>query len=550
MTFDEVLEQVRELLQSKGRVAYRALKRRFELDDEYLEDLKAELIDAEHVAHDEDGKVLVWVGASPVPGSRFQVSSSQPPTPGPQTLDIRRQTLDSARPQAERRQLTVMFCDLVGSTALSVQLDPEELREVVRAYQETYTDVIRRYDGHIAQHLGDGLLVYFGYPAAHEDDAQRALRAGLEIVAALRHLSVRHEVPSPLAGEGQGEGAKVSTVVALTPHPNLPPQGGKELRRLQVRVGIHTGLVVIGEIGSSEKREILALGETPNIAARLQGLAEPDTVVLSGATHRLVAGFFACQDLGPQPVKGLTTPLAVYQVLGEGPAQSRFEVAVQAGLTPLVGREEELALLRRRWRQAQDGEGHVVLLSGEPGIGKSRLVQELKYKVMQEGAVRIAFRCSPYHQNSAFYPLIEHLQRVLHFAPGDTPQEKLRKLEQTLARYRFPQADTVPLLAALLSLPQPEGLPPLVLSPQQQKQKTLDALVRWLFEEAERATVYTVWEDLHWADPSTLEFLAVCLDQVPTARMLKVLTFRPEFTPPWASRSHCSHLVLSRLGRT
>src|SRR6266540_5398441 len=190
MTFDEVLEQVRALLQSKGRMAYRALKRRFELDDEYLEDLKAELIDAEHVAHDEDGKVLVWLGASPVPGSRFQVSGFQPPTPSPQTLDTRRQTLDSARPEAERRQLTMIFYDLVGSTALSVQLDPEELREVVRAYQETCTGVLRRYDGHIAQHLGDGLLVYFGYPAAHEDDAQRAVRAGLEIVAALHARSV------------------------------------------------------------------------------------------------------------------------------------------------------------------------------------------------------------------------------------------------------------------------------------------------------------------------------------------------------------------------
>src|SRR5713226_8962021 len=438
-------------------------------------------------------------------------------TPAVQSLPPTARIVERAVPEAERRQLTVMFCDLVGSTALSEQLDPEELREVVRLYQETCTEVIQRYAGHIAQHLGDGLLVYFGYPVATGDHGQRPVRTGLGIVAAMQTLSF--------------------------PTRPLP-------RPLQVRLGIHTGLVVIGEIGSSAKREMLALGETPNIAARLQGLAEPDTVVLSGATHRLVAGFFACQDLGPQPVTGLTTPLAVYQVLGESPAQSRFEAALPAGLTTLLGREEELALLRRRWRQAQDGEGHVVLLSGEPGIGKSRLVQELKYKVMQEGAVRIAFRCSPYHQNSAFYPLIEHLQRVLHFAPGDTPQEKLRKLEQTLARYRFPQADTVPLLAALLSLPQPEGLPPLVLSPQQQKQKTLDALVRWLFEEAERATVYTVWEDLHWADPSTLEFLAVCLDQVPTARMLKVLTFRPEFTPPWASRSHCSHLVLSRLGRT
>ena len=275
--------------------------------------------------------------------------------------------------------------------------------------------------------------------------------------------ALQRSVPSPSPGEGPDQ-SRARQQAANAP---LPHGCGSEVPRLQVRIGVHTGLVVIGEIGSSEKREILALGETPNIAARLQGLAEPDTVVISAATHRLVAGLFACQDMGPQTLKGLTTPLAVYQVIGEGPAQSRFDVAVQAELTPLVGREEELALLRRRWDQVKDGEGQVVLLSGEPGIGKSRLVQELKNDVMQAGAIRIEFRCSPYHQNSAFYPLIEHAQRVRHFAPGDTPQDKLRKLEQTLARYCFPQADTVPLLAALLSLPQPEGLPPLMLSPPQ-----------------------------------------------------------------------------------
>ena len=273
------------------------------------------------------------------------------------------------------------------------------------------------------------------------------------------------------------------------------------------------------------------------------------TVVISAATYHLVEGLFACEDRGQPELKGVTTPLTLYRVVKESEAQSRFDVAVQAGLTPLVGREEELALLRRRWEQATDGEGQVVLLSGEAGIGKSRLVQELKDHVAQNSAVRIEFRCSPYHQNSALYPLIEHVQQVLHFAPSDTPQAKLQKLEQTLARYRFPQSDTISLLAALLSLPHPETVSPLTLTPQQQKQKTLDALLHWLFEETERATVYTVWEDLHWADPSTLEFLALCLDQVPTARMLMLLTFRPEFTPPWASRSHVSHLVLSRLGR-
>src|SRR5262245_27190551 len=252
--------------------------------------------------------------------------------------------------EAERRQLTVMFCDLVGSTTLSERLDPEELREVVQAYQATCTGVIRRYDGHVAQHLGDGLLVYFGYPHAHEDDAQRAVRAGVEILAGLPPLN-----------------AQLSPMIrARLPHP------------VQVRIGVHTGLVVIGEIGSTDKREILALGETPNIAARVQGIAAPDTVLLSAATQGLVTGLFDCQDLGPQPLKGISTPLAVYRVMRESAARSRFEVAVRTGLTPLVGREEEVGLLRRRWEQAKDGTGQVVLLSGEPGIGKSRLLQTLK----------------------------------------------------------------------------------------------------------------------------------------------------------------------------
>ena len=477
---------------------------------------------------------------SPLPRQSL-VASSQLPVPSSQTLDAR--LIDSRRADGERRQLTVMFCDLVGSTALSAQLDPEELREVVRAYQETCATVIRRYDGHIAQHLGDGLLVYFGYPAAHEDDAQRAVRAGLEIIQALQKW-----VPSPLAGEGQGEGAKVSTVAALTPHPGLPPQGGKE-KSLQVRIGIHTGLVVIGEIGSSEKREVLALGETPNIAARLQGLADPNTVVISAATSRLVQGLFECQDLGSQAVKGISTQIQLYRVLKESESQTRFEVTVRTGLTPLVGRDEELGLLLKRWERVKEGEGQIVLLSGEPGIGKSRLAQELKEQVVREGYTRIEFHCSPYHQNSALYPVIEHLQRLLQFHRDDSPHGKLEKLERYLASYQFPQADTVPLLAALLSLPHPEGYPPLNLSPQRQKQKTQEALVRRLLEEAEKTSVYCAWEDLHWADPSILEFLHLCLDQTPTARMLVLLTFRPEFRPPWSTHAHVTQITLGRLGR-
>jgi hypothetical protein len=324
--------------------------------------------------------------------------------------------------------------------------------------------VVQRYDGHIAQHLGDGLLVYFGYPVAHKDDAQRGVRAGLNIVAELPPLNAR------LYG-------------IIRAHSCAP---------LQVRLGIHTGLVVVGEIGSGVKRELLALGETPNIAARLQGLAEPDTVVLSAATSRLVAGLFVCQDLGPQTLKGFSAQFSMYRVVGESEAQSRFEVAVRSGLTPLIGREHEVRLLQERWTQAKQGEGQVVLLSGEPGIGKSRLVQVVKERVTAEGATRIEFRCSSYYQNSALYPVIEHLQRLLQFARADSPQGKLEKLTQALTRYHFPQADTLPLLAALLSLPHPKGRPPLTLSPQKQKAKTQETLIAWLMEEAERAAVYFV----------------------------------------------------------
>ena len=501
MTFDEILGQSIEMLQRRGRVSYGALKRQFALDDEYLADLKVELIEVLEVATDQDGKMLVWKG---MPSEQHAGNEEQLQVGESALL---RFTPAAPSKEAERRQLTVLFCDLVGSTTLSAQLDPEDYRAIVRQYQQTCTEVIQRYEGYLAQYLGDGLLVYFGYPIAHEDDARRAVRTGLEIVEALK--------------------------------------GQARQQPLQARIGVHTGLVVVGEIGSNDKRELLALGETPNIAARIQGLAEPNTVMISAATQRLIAELFESQPFGSHLVKGIEAPITVYHVQSE--RQSPSPLARRSTLTPLVGRDQEVGLLFDRWEQAKDGHGQVVLLSGEPGIGKSRLAYTLKQHVANDGYLLIESRCSPYHQHSALYPLIEFLQRVLFPMRQETDQEKVGKLEHALALYGM--QETVPLFTALLSLPTPSLYPPLNLTPQQQKERTLQAAVQWLVAQAERQATVSVWEDLHWADPSSLEFLTLLVEQIPTTKLLLVVTFRPEFTPPWKLRSHISHLVINRLGR-
>src|SRR6516162_8889202 len=323
MTFDEVLTQALELLKRQGRVSYSALKRRFDLDDDYLNDLKDELLFA-HPVRDEDNRGLVWTGDT----ASGQEVAPQPTQPTPQSgvqeqpsPEVTPRVTALPSPDAERRQLTVMFCDLVESTQLSRRLDPEDLREVVRAYQQVCSEVITRFDGHIAQLLGDGLLVYFGYPHAHEDDAQRAVRTGLGILSAIREL-------------------------------NEALQQTKGIQ-LAVRLGIHTGLVVVGDMGGTGRQEQLALGETPNVAARIQGLATPDTLVVSSATYRLIQGYFACQDLGEQTLRGVAEPITVYRILRESGATSRLDVAQPRGLTPLVGRESEVTLLLERWEHVK-----------------------------------------------------------------------------------------------------------------------------------------------------------------------------------------------------
>ena len=432
MDFYAILDQVIDLLRQRQRVTYRALQRQFDLDEDALNDLKDELLYAHPQVVDDEGRGLRWTGdtvSTPVQAPPSTPPAPQLVTPGDPPLQVATAPLVPYAPEAERRQLTVLFCDLVDSTALARQLDPEDLREVVHAYQEACAKVIARFEGHIAQYLGDGLLVYFGYPLAHEYDAQRAVRAGLAMVEALGQLNVR------LAQEG------------LRPAPTQSRQRGVHL---VVRLGIHTGLVVVGDVGGGPRQEQLALGETPNIAARLQGIAAPNTLVISAATLQLLGGFFACQPLGTPLLKGMVQPLAVYRVLYESMARSRLEAAGSTGLTPLVGREQEVGLLRERWAHVKEGGGQVVLLSGEAGIGKSRLVQVLTAQVASEPQTWLTpCQCSPYYQHTALYPWIELLEHVvLRFEREESPPQKLHKLEGFLVQYGLPLAEIVPLFAA------------------------------------------------------------------------------------------------------
>ncbi len=412
---------------------------------------------------------------------------------------------------AERRQVTVMFSDLVGSTALSARMDPEDLREVISAYQECVAEVVRRFDGFVAKYMGDGVLVYFGYPQAHEDDAERAVRAGLELIAAVAGL--------------------------------------KTHAPLQTRVGIATGVVVVGDlIGTGAAQEQAVVGETPNLAARLQGLAMPNMVVIAESTRRLLGNLFELQDLGAREVKGITGPAQAWVALRASSVEGRFEALHASGLTALVGREEETELLLRRWLKAKGGEGQVVLLSGEAGIGKSRLTATMMERLATEPHTRLRYFCSPQHTDSALYPVIAQLERAAGLARDDTPQAKLDKLDAVLAQSSTSAQDAV-LIAEMLSLPNDGRYPALDLTPQQRRQKTLEALTAQLEALTRQSPVLQIFEDAHWADPTSLEVFGRAVDRVRTLRVLLIVTFRPEFEPPWIGQPHVTALTINRLTR-
>jgi class 3 adenylate cyclase/predicted ATPase len=487
-------------LQSLGLERYEPLFRDNEIDWEVLSKLTSEdLKEIGVVAIGHRRKLLDAIAALGAAVPAAAVTAAAPDAPAPA--------------DAERRQLTVLFCDLVGSTALSTHFDPEDLRELIGAYHRVVTEVVAGFDGFVAKYMGDGVLVYFGYPRAHEDDAERAVRAGLGLIAAVGRLDAKSV-------------------------------------NLQARVGIATGLVVVGDlIGEGSAREQSVVGETPNLAARLQALAEPGAVVIAASTRRLVGDLFEYRDLGAVDVKGLAGPVPAWQVLRLSVVASRFEALRGSALTRLVGRDEEIDLLLRRWARTKAGDGQVVLVCGEPGIGKSRITAALAERLHAEPYLRLRYFCSPYHQDSALFPFIDQLGRAAGFARDDMPAFKLEKLEALLARAAPPDED-VAFLADLSSLPASERHPLPNLSPQRKKERTLQALIRQLEGLALRQPVVMVFEDAHWIDPTSHELLDLTVERVRSLPVLLIVTFRPEFQPPWTGQPQVSMLTLNRLDRS
>jgi class 3 adenylate cyclase/predicted ATPase/ABC-type transport system involved in cytochrome c biogenesis ATPase subunit len=509
MDFDALLGEAIALLQRRGRLTHAGLKRQFGLDDPLFADLKDELVLGQRVAQEEGGQVLVWTGPAAVAGGTAATVATVAATvaasaPAERTLPIGGAERTLPIGGAERRQLTVMFCDLIGSTQLSAQLDPEDYREILAGYHLICQRVIERYEGHVCQRLGDGVLAYFGWPRAHEDDARRAVKSALAI-------------PTALAEVARG----------------LAALGGA---RLQVRVGIHTGLVVVGETGN----ERLAMGETPNVAARLQGMATADGVLLSGATRRLLGADFELKALGAQQGKGMSEPIEVFQALWEHDAHEVLDSVVSSEApASLVGREVELQLLADRWQAARRQSGQVVLVCGDPGIGKTRLLRTLQQQVQADGGAVKVMRCSPYHLSSVLHPVLERLRKDAGLLAEDSPETLRQGLAAWAGQMGFDADDALQPLLTLCG----HGEETLSAG---RRRHLHELLVRWLLLLSERRALCLVVEDLHWADPSTLELLGLLMDQVPAARMLLLLSYRPEFQPPWHHAAHRVQLHLSR----
>jgi predicted ATPase/class 3 adenylate cyclase len=484
-------------LRSLGLERYEAAFRENEITDKVLPDLTVD--DLKDLGVTIVGHRRTLLNAITALRSDKHVEAAPAP-PAPET---------PAKDTAERRQVTVLFSDLVGSTALSARMDPEDLRDLIGAYQKSVAETVRQFDGFVAKYLGDGALVYFGYPQAHEDDAERAVRAGLELIAAVTAL--KSSVP------------------------------------LKTRIGIATGLVVVGDlVGSGEAQERGIVGETPNLAARLQGIAEPNTVVIAENTRRLLGNLFELEDLGARDLKGIADPARAWAALRPRSVESRFEALHGAGLTELVGREEEIELLLRRWSRAKSGEGQVVLISGEPGIGKSRLTAAVMERLVSEPHTRLRYFCSPQHTDSALYPIIGQMERAAGMALDDTPHAKLDKLDAVLS-HTSTTIDNAGLLAEMLSLPNDGRYPTIELTPQQRRERTLQALVLQLEALSRQAPVLMIFEDAHWADPTSVEVLGLLVARITKLSVLLIATFRPEFEPPWIGQPHVSALTVSRL---